>query len=230
MWLALKYQKAPVPGMCSSVLGSPGKACARLAQVGARPAVSPRTWGGRSGRADLGDRLPPPTFCPCCRRPVLVALGCGEGPRGGAGWVRRDHIRAHGRAFRTPCLGVALTTGGTGRPGVPVSPSGKWGYGGAQGVVRVGQRTTHAPPRDEPGTGDRGFCAQMARPERGPATGHRGPGPAPPRPHPRPRPSPSQVGARRPRGGSRRGHCLALGKVPADIFLLKTKPMSLVLI
>ena len=78
-------------------------------------------------------------------------------------------------------------------------------------MVRVGQPTMHAPPCDEPGTGDRGFCAQIARPERGLGTG-------------------DQVGARRPRGGSRRGPCLALGKVPADIFLLKTKPMPLFLI
>lgn len=55
-------------------------------------------------------------------------------------------------------------------------------------MVRVGQPATHATPRDEPGTGDRGFCAQIARPERGPETGPRAP--------PQPRPAPSQVGAR----------------------------------
>lgn len=77
--LVLKYPKAPVPGTCSSVLGSPGKARPRLAQAGARPAESPRSWGGRSGRADLGDRLPLPTFCACPRRAVPVALRCGEG-------------------------------------------------------------------------------------------------------------------------------------------------------
>ena len=186
MWLALKYQKAPVPGMCSSVLGSPGKACARLAQVGARPAVSPRTWGGRSGRADLGDRLPPPTFCPCCRRPVLVALGCGEGP-GLALAVEPDGhggtIRAHGRAFRTPCLGVALTTRGTGRPGAPFPQL----ESGATEAPRVwcelgSQRCTRHPAMSPgPGTAASAPRSPAQRGDWGPETrlGRGGPGEAP---------------------------------------------------